>query len=123
MDQWMVLIAAFGDSKPPPDPDELRERMRRIGPRPFRVIAERCDMSTDVTTHSMAHSQRRRFGKLKALPGGLFAVGDAVASYNPVYGQGMTSAVLRLVPGSLLTRASQPRPGTCLRSRTSPFRT
>ncbi|WP_172385571.1 NAD(P)/FAD-dependent oxidoreductase [Streptomyces sp. MNP-20] len=92
--QWMVLIAGFGDGKPTPDPDEFRERMRRIGPRPFRVIAERCDMLTDVTTYSMAHSQRRRFGKLKALPGGLFAVGDSVASYNPVYGQGMTSAVL-----------------------------
>ncbi|MFI8933289.1 FAD-dependent oxidoreductase [Streptomyces sp. NPDC053474] len=92
--QWMVLIAGFGDRKPTRDPDEFRERMRRIGPRPFRVIAERCDMLTDVTTYSMAHSQRRRFAKLKALPGGLFAVGDAVASYNPVYGQGMTSAVL-----------------------------
>ncbi|GGV30752.1 hypothetical protein GCM10010245_49750 [Streptomyces spectabilis] len=68
--------------------------MRRIGPHPFRVIAERCDMLTDVEPYHLAHSQRRQFGKLKALPGGLFAVGDAVASYNPVYAQGITSAVL-----------------------------
>lgn len=92
--RWMVLIAAFDANKPSQDRVEFLDRMRRIEAAPFGLIAERCEMLTDVETYRMAHSQRRAFAALKRLPGGLFAVGDAVASFNPIYGQGMTSAAL-----------------------------
>src|SRR5205085_12636269 len=58
------------------------------------AIAERGRMIGGVITYHQADSRRRDFHEVDRLPVGLIAAGDAVASFNPVYGQGMTSAML-----------------------------
>lgn len=93
-DQWMAVIAAYAGLRPTRDPAEFRRRMREMDASPFGVVADRCELIGEVETYGMAHSLRRRWWEVERLPGGLFVVGDAVASFNPVYGQGMTSALL-----------------------------
>ncbi len=50
---------------------------------------------TDITHHRFPTSVRRHYERLAEFPDNFILVGDAVASFNPIYGQGMSSAALQ----------------------------
>lgn len=91
--RWSVVLVGYQDHRPGSDPEEFLRRMRRCVA-PLREVAEQCEFDGDVETFRFRESQRRDFARLKHFPGGLVVVGDAVASVNPVYGQGLTLATL-----------------------------
>ncbi|TDC24981.1 FAD-dependent oxidoreductase [Micromonospora sp. 15K316] len=93
-DRWMMLVAGYDHDRPSRDVADFTERCRKHYPEMFGDIAEHGEMLGEVITYHQADSRRRDFHKLDRMPAGLVAVGDAVASFNPVYGQGMTSAML-----------------------------
>ncbi|MEU5212275.1 hypothetical protein [Streptomyces sp. NPDC020742] len=93
-DRWMVVLAGYTDHRPGRDPGDFLARMRRSAT-PLREVADRCTMLGDVRTFPFPESRRRDFTGLSRFPGGLVAVGDSVASVNPIYGQGLTLAALQ----------------------------
>ncbi|GAA2704620.1 FAD-dependent oxidoreductase [Actinoplanes palleronii] len=93
-DRWTVLVSGYADDRPGRDADEYRERCVRDFPAEFGDVATTADPAGEVVTYHQADSRRRDFHRLRRFPARLVAAGDAVASFNPVYGQGMTSATL-----------------------------
>ena len=49
-----------------------------------------------MLTHRLPSNQWRHFEKCKRVPAGFVALGDSICSFNPIYGQGMTSAALQV---------------------------
>ncbi|GAA3081965.1 FAD-dependent monooxygenase [Streptomyces roseofulvus] len=92
-DRWSVVLAGYADHRPGPDREEFLRRMRRCVA-PIRRVADLCEMIGEVRTYRFLESRRRVHSRLTRFPSGLAVVGDALASVNPVYGQGLTLASL-----------------------------
>jgi len=93
-DRWICTVSAYGKQRPTASMDDFRHRCEREPAAGFAALTKECEPAGPVVTHRFAHSLRRDFHALRRFPAGVVPVGDAVASFNPVYGQGMPSAAL-----------------------------
>ncbi|GGU38118.1 FAD-dependent oxidoreductase [Streptomyces violascens] len=93
-DRWSVVLSGYADHAPSRDPEEFLARMRRCVS-PLQQIAEIGAFDGPVEPFRFRQSQRRNYLRLPQFPGGLVVVGDALASVNPIYGQGLTLAMLQ----------------------------
>jgi 2-polyprenyl-6-methoxyphenol hydroxylase-like FAD-dependent oxidoreductase len=96
-DRWIVTLAGLLGDHPPLDDAGFLAFAAGLPTPVIHDLVARLEPLTDaVRTRFPAH-RRVRYERLKRLPDRFVAVGDAVASFNPVYGQGMSVAAQEAV--------------------------
>jgi 2-polyprenyl-6-methoxyphenol hydroxylase-like FAD-dependent oxidoreductase len=91
-DQWLVMLMAYGANDSSRSIEAVRSTCAKMPP--IFGAAVSGAVTREMLTYHQADSRRRDFAGLSHFPGRLVSVGDAVASFNPVYGQGISSAAL-----------------------------
>ncbi|WP_216590212.1 pyridine nucleotide-disulfide oxidoreductase [Streptomyces brasiliscabiei] len=116
--RWLVSLSGTRGGEPTAAPDDFVPFARGLRhPLVGRLIAG-AEPLTDVTLSRSTRNERRWFEKSERWPEGLVVLGDAVATYNPVYGQGMSVAALGARElGQELERTGVGAPGLARRAQ------
>lgn len=119
--RWIVgLLGSHGETPPTGDAG-WRAYADSLESPVLGAAVARCEPLGPAVAYRFPSSQRRHYEVLHQLLPGLVSVGDVVSSFNPIYGQGMSSAALQAEAlGSslaLVTGPTDPRlPGLFQRS-------
>ena len=117
--RWLVTLSGTRGGEPPASAAEFEAFARESVRHPVvgELIAHAKPLSDPVVTRSTVN-RRRFYEKVKGWPEGFVAIGDSVATYNPVYGHGLSVAAQgALALGELVAEHGLTAPGLARRAQ------
>lgn len=95
-DNGVHLVTAGGQARdyPPKGEEEFAEYLRTSMCPALHDVYARAEPLSEIVTTRTGVNRLRRFDRLAARPARFIPIGDAVCAFDPIYGQGMTTAAL-----------------------------
>ena len=91
-ERWIVAVGTLGSVDPPTTLAEIVDFGADWAPPHALEAVRAAEPLGEVCMHRFPANRWRRYDRMDRMPDGLLVLGDAVCSFNPIYGQGMTIA-------------------------------
>jgi 2-polyprenyl-6-methoxyphenol hydroxylase-like FAD-dependent oxidoreductase len=92
---WNVTTFGVAKAEPPQNFAQICDLADEILPAHVSSALRQGTPLGEMAFHKYPTSRWRRYDKLARFPGGIFPFGDAVVSFNPTFGQGMTMTAIQ----------------------------
>jgi 2-polyprenyl-6-methoxyphenol hydroxylase-like FAD-dependent oxidoreductase len=92
--RWLVTLIGRAGDTPPADEAGFLEFARTLRVSTIYDAIRNAEPLTPIKTHRATQNRLRKYERARSLPENFLLLGDSVCAFNPVYGQGMTTAAL-----------------------------